>query len=218
MLRFFINKTRKNSYSTFYESGLKYLDNKQYKEALDTFSKSTKPESFKKIAELYLSGILDGEPNHVNAIKYFKIASDMGDVESLIEIGFFFHFLLKKGNLYKNGGNGLKKNKFNQIQGVKINHIKSMDYYKKAAEKSSIARIQLGLIYLKGNSVIQKNETMALKYFKDASVLGNHDGFYHLGTIYLDKGDFSNAERNFLIGAKFGNGKCLFSLGLNLID
>jgi TPR repeat protein len=96
MLKFLLN--RKKFYSTAHEVGLKHLENKKYKEALKSFSFSKNPKSFKKIAELHLNGVLseNGEPNHEQALKYFQTAYEMGDLESLTDIGFFFFFNSKE--------------------------------------------------------------------------------------------------------------------------
>jgi TPR repeat protein len=90
-----------------------------------------------------------------------------------------------------------------------------MNIFKLASDKGiTSAKIKLGNIYLEGNSLIEKNESLAIKYFREAAMLGNSDGFYFMGRLYLLRERYNLAVKYFNEGAKKANEKCFWNLGL----
>eukprot|EP01080_Neovahlkampfia_damariscottae_P004823 gene4823-8409_t len=196
----------KRNYSLYLQQGLKYHEKQNYKEAINSFIKSKEPTAFKFIGEIYLNEL----NNPKESFKYFKIATEMGDIDSLAIVGHFYE-------------EGI-------IPGLKKNLLKSIQYYKNGVEKNNTkSMIYLGIMYEIGNKIIQKNENLSKKYYLNASKLGDRNGFYHLGLFYLKKKDYKKAINYFEKGLKNESkdvdnvdnvdvddisGECLYNLGL----
>ena len=158
---------QKRNYVKYLNEGLKYFEKKEYKKAINSFLKSKESNSFKFIGEIYLNEL----NNPKKSLKYFKISTEMGNIESIPLIGY----------------------QYEEGIGTKKNLMKSIEYYKKGILKNETkSMINLGLMYEIGNKILQKNENLMKKLYLKATKEGNSNGFYHLGLYYFKKKKLKN--------------------------
>ncbi len=79
-----------------------------------------------------------------------------------------------------------------------------------------VAQNALGVVYLKGLSVVQ-DSAQAVAYFEEAARLGHTDAYYNLGKMMKDaprgKQNFAKAVYYFEKGAEQGNLACIYAAG-----
>ncbi len=142
-------KTTSKDFKTGYEA----YKNKQYAEAMTSFSQAA--DRGEADAQYYL-GVLyrDGlgvSKDYAKAMDWFRKAADQGESISQANIGFFYH----------------------NAWGVPRDYQKAIIWYQKAADAGSAdAQYNLGLMYLNGEGV-EKNPTVAANWIGKAASQGN---------------------------------------------
>lgn len=131
------------------------------------------PKIYEKIAYMYIKG--NGVPkDEVQALAYYRIAADLGSVQSQAYTGILY---------YRGCGTG---------QNIKL----AKQYLKVAADRGSIdALFELGRMCYKGDYGFLTSKGKAFEYWMKASKLGHVQSQIYVATSYL--GDTWGAEKSF---------------------
>lgn len=136
------------------------------------------------------------EKNMKEAIKYYELAADQGNIQALESLGTAF----SKGSM------------------VQKDTKKAIEYLEKAISLGSSQGLHtLGYMYLNGNGV-SKDMSKAIEYFKSSAEKGNPDSMNSLGVLYMNgqgvKKDYRLADKYFRQAAAMGHAPALFNLGV----
>jgi TPR repeat protein len=114
------------------------------------------------LGRLYLSDYL-GEPNYIEAVFWFKKAAQQGDENGQFYLAYCYL-------------DGL---------GLEVNTKEGIRLLEQAIEKKQkYALGMLGEIYLEGKYGVEKNETKALDFLKQAALQGDADAAYSVARLY----------------------------------
>eukprot|EP00834_Sanchytrium_tribonematis_P003264 NODE_121_length_17861_cov_0.498480.p1 type:complete len:1405 gc:universal NODE_121_length_17861_cov_0.498480:12129-7915(-) len=122
-----------------------------------------------------LAKLYEEDKNYTKALKYYELGSFLGSYTSYNQLGIF----------YRNG------------YGVAVDNIMAASYYQEAANMGeSVSFFNLGYLNLNGLGV-PKDVQKAILLYKIAIQKGYDEAICHLGNIYTDLRDFSNAKLYF---------------------
>jgi TPR repeat protein len=199
--------------------------------AIKYLEKANTLESFNALAEIYYKGD-DVEKNPTSAVGYWKKAANMGDQESLHNLGMCYRkglgvekdiktaiqFFEKAGTSMSFVVLGLI---YSEGEDIAKNLTAAAEYWENAANMGdSKACFKLGLCYFEGNGV-EKNNEKGLESFVRAASL-NKKYYYELGLLY-DTGDYlekdsKKANSYWEIGRQNGEPRCHYITGLHYLD
>lgn len=148
-----------------------------------------------EIEALALGNRYFNEKNYAEAVKYYRKAAELGNVDAQTTLGWMY----------------------DQAKGVRRNYAEAAKWYRKAAEQGyAYAQNELGVLYYNGQGV-KRNYGEALKWFRKAADQGNAAAYGWLGGMYYEghgvKKDYSEAAKWFRKGAEMGDEGSQFWLG-----
>jgi len=102
--------------------------------------------------------------DEVEALKWYRIASDGGHAEAMGQLGCYY---------------------YEGLGGLKQDEVEALKWYRKAAEAGDAASMfDLGYAYERGLLGLKEDKTEALKYYKKAVDAGNKDALCNIGYYY----------------------------------
>ena len=148
-----------------------------------------------EIEALALGNRYFNEKNYAEAVKYYRKAAELGNVDAQTTLGWMY----------------------DQAKGVRRNYAEAAKWYRKAAEQGyAYAQNELGVLYYNGQGV-KRNYGEALKWFRKAAGQGNAVSYGWLGTMYYEgqgvKKDYSEALKWFRKAADQGDAVNQVNLG-----
>lgn len=176
------------------------INKKKAAELLKPLAETRMPEAEELLAVMYFLG--EGvNRDYDMAFKYFQKGIVMQNEEALLYGGLC---LVNKGNL----------------DHEKIGKV--IKYWSKAAELgSSVAAVNLGLMYREGN-LVAKDDHEAFKWFLMAAEKDHHDGIFYVGLSYAEgRGVEKNIEKSKFFyekGFALGDVNCAHNLGTIYLD
>lgn len=156
--------------------------------AMKELSKKNNPFACFEIASMEFHGITTGKPRYEEAYKNYKIAAEHNHPVANWAIGYLYY----EGYI----GNKSKRDMYFAFK-----------YFNIARKlKCSNAFNSIGLIILNGNIAhIKKNKKNAIRYFEEATTMGNVYAYNNLGKIYEDDGNYKKAYDYYIVSAEAGD-------------
>ncbi|MBO4502667.1 MAG: sel1 repeat family protein [Candidatus Methanomethylophilus sp.] len=177
-----------------YQEALDLIEKEEYSEAADRLKIASKQNHIRALVELgslYITG--DGVPcSPKDAFACFRSAAEQGDSEAMCYLG----------RMYLNG------------DGTEQSDRKAFKWLSEAKDKGETDALScLGFMYHEGKGC-EKDIDKALECYVGAAEGGDPEGPYNAASVYLEKGDYSNAAKYFEMGAEDGDPGCMAELGL----
>jgi TPR repeat protein len=124
-----------------------------------------KPAAEMTAEELYRAGVdAESAKDYGKALEYYKLAADLGNAESMYNLGLMYHF----------------------GQGVEQDYGKALEYYQKAADLGSVEAIHnLGVMYYFGNGV-EQDYSKAYDCWLRSAEQGEPAGMFCLGECFYE--------------------------------
>lgn len=154
---------------------------KNYHQALYWYSKSESntqdPITQYNIAKLYLHGYGDFKEDTAKAVEWMRKAAEQGDSEAQFKMGVMYH----------NGA------------GVNKNYWEANTWYLKSIEQredkdDDLCFLNLAKLHRFGYADFNKDEALALYYYKVAADLGNRQAMVQLGIMYQNGAGIPNKD------------------------
>ncbi len=192
----FLTSSQTDEATDWLQKGIRYFNDKNYKEAIRCYEKSAKKHNkhaLHNLAYFYFNGV--GVPrDYTEAVRLYKEAIRFGSISSCSALGICYHFGL----------------------GVPQDHTEAVNLYKKAAEKGDASgQCNLGLCYQFGIGV-DKNDEEAIKWMRKAAEKQDVKSLYYLGSFYQNgigtKPDYNEAIKWYQKAAKKGSKEAQESL------
>jgi TPR repeat protein len=173
----------------------------------------------------YISNNLNME----QGIKFLKSASEKGDIDSILALS--LHYQNKKNSeaakiiLQK----GVDKNSTEcmfrladilEDEDSFFSNTKQEAFrlYTKAAERGHLTAMNNLAFFYNNGIETEKDQELALFWFKKAADAGLTFSFYNIGMIYYNKEEFENAWKYFIVAAEKGEVKARIRLAEMIVD
>ena len=153
--------------------------------------------------------------DYQNAIKYYRLAIDKNDIESMYRLGMFYidngdltlaeqYLLMAHNNDHKNATNKL----ILLYERIDHNLSRAIPFMIKLCDSDADMMLKIANYYKSIN-----NESEMKKYYLMADAIGNSHGLYQLAKYYEDNNNGSEAEKYYEICAINGHKTSMFALG-----